>query len=364
MIPDSLQGQGECEEGEELVLEQTLHKLSKGSLGDLLVVHNWLDGEGNLAILQVIELSLEGSLSVDDKRGLVGDVDRQTSLSSNDAIHAIQVNDLHKVLGKNMLPLLSLNNVPGDLLQKLLNHPVVKGVDPLESHNLDSDMSLRLPGPSALHMDNVLDEVLLGSHALLLLLGLQGKVCLIHLVNNVLSTLKVDGSLKVLGGMRLGDNLVLDEDVLGEGRLCTGHILQLEVDSSLEVVKELSNHGIVAHLDSSVGGLGQLEGLLSLLSHKVVKMMVGRQLSQSLQSGGDVGSNLPAWLEPGADSQGVEVGSMGPGVGEHSDGSHTDLLSLSLIDSKGKDDRSVESGVGSSNLEQLVHSHRAGGQHG
>merc|ERR1719187_3136880 len=69
------------------------------SLGDLLVVDNWLDGEGNLAILQVIQLSLEGSLSMDDKRGLVGDVDRQTSLSSNDGMVAIQINDLNKVLG-------------------------------------------------------------------------------------------------------------------------------------------------------------------------------------------------------------------------------------------------------------------------
>merc|ERR1719228_227332 len=131
-------------------------------------------------------------------------------------------------------------------------------------------------------MDNVLDIVLLFIHALLLLLRPHSRVNLIQLVNNKLSSLEIDGSLNALGAVRLGDQKVLHEDVLRESRLLTGHILQLKVDSSLE-------------------------------------------------GGCNVGSNLPAGFPPCADSQGVEVGGVGPGVGQHSDGSHADLLSLSHI---------------------------------
>merc|ERR1719228_1924863 len=180
-------------------------------------------------------------------------------------------------------------------------------------------------------MDNVLDIVLLFIHALLLLLRPHSRVNLIQLVNNKLSSLEIDGSLNALGAVRLGDQKVLHEDVLRESRLLTGHILQLKVDSSLEGVKELRDHDIVAHLDASVSGLGQPVGLLGLLRHYVIEMAVGGKLSQGLQGGCNVGSNLPAGFPPCADSQGVEVGGVGPGVGQHSDGSHADLLSLSHI---------------------------------
>merc|ERR1719228_288443 len=186
-------------------------------------------------------------------------------------------------------------------------------------------------------MHNVLDVVLLGIHALLLLLRPQGRVGLIHLVNDVLSTLEVDGSFKVLGAVRLANNRILQKDVLREGRLFTGHIMQLEVDSSFEGVKELGDYGIVAHLDASVCGLGQPVGLLGLLRHHVIEMVVDRQLSQ-----------------------GVEVGGVWPGVGKHSDSSHADLLRLNLVLYQGKDNWPVEDRIPGGCFDQLVYSHRAG----
>merc|ERR1719430_1181744 len=57
--------------------------------------------------------------------------------------------------------------------------------------------------------------------------------------------------------MRLADHAILNEQVLGDNRLISGHLLQFDIDRSPKGVKELRNHDIVAHFNTSVDRLSQ-----------------------------------------------------------------------------------------------------------
>ena len=336
---------------QELASEGADHVGSDG----LLVVDDGLHGQANTSLGHALQVNVEGGLAGHDQRSGMVEVQGETSLGGDDSPVANQVDDLDELLGQAVVLVERLHGVPGHCLDDLFDHGSVNGEEPLETQDLDRHVCRGWDGNPVLDPKDVPDVVLVGIVLRLVLSGHHGVVGLVRLVEEVLGALDVHGRFDIFHPVGFGLHGLLPEPVLGDDGLGSVDVLQLKVDRSLQVVKELEDHVVPAGLPSKVAlWLCKLQGLPGLLADVGVGVAVVGQLSDVLQGGVDVGDHLQAGVEPGADGKLVPDLRGGPGVGQDSDGGHADLSRLGHVVDDVEEDWPVDGGLGSSGPHQLV----------
>ena len=331
-----------------------------------LVVRNNLHDQLKLGLGGGLPLRLDFSVSIGDSGSSGLHEDGHTRFSGEGISRTHEINNLEvfKVHSSGKFSLVS-GNVGGDLSDNFTDILLIKGVQLLQTKELHGDMSLRLfivhifdvqLSHLVLNLSPVAGNFRLGSLALVL----QGRVHLIELVNDILSTLDVESGLKGINitGKALHGSLGMNGS--GVDRFFSRGVLELMAYSSSDGLNELGNLEIARVLDSLNAGLGQRKGDLSLHLDGIILGKRSSKLAQGLEGRVDVGRHLPGGFKPSSDCQSLEVSSGRVAVGKSSDSSHSDLNIFSRVLNQRLEDGPVNTGVLSGGSDELVDSNRSG----